>query len=387
MFLGCKKEAESPSASDNTATGDSLPERENLFLDSLSVINPALTDIIGNNGKLLARTQSSSLVANLVDGMLTQAQALSGTKIISHPAEGDTRPEPKGIAYSYGQRDLTQRLNPAAGNDLHRKYAVFGTDCSGLMINLLQSQGVSIANTNVTGFEAALRTVIVGNSKFPNVTVKNLGNLQPSKIPSGDFIAWPAHIGIIAVLRNSSKIVYQSNGDGQPKDIAAQTKNLSIKRGVNPKSLSEAIHGNGYWGTQYDIIRLKAGVQIGDTLQGGVVFDIDQTGLHGYICAPVDQSSGATWNDAIAQCSAYRGGGFRNWTLPTNEQLYKLYANKDLVGGFSTGCDNNNFRNCSYWSADANGSTNAWAIYFTTGGMWSNYTRTSIARARAVRAF
>lgn len=248
LFTGYKKETETISASDNPAIGDSLPERGNLFLDSLSVNNPALTDIIGNNGKFLARTQSSSPVANLVDGMLTQAQALSGTKIISYPAEGDTRPEHKGIAYSFGRRDVTQRLNPTAGNDLHRKYAVFGTDCSGLMITLLQSQGGSIVNTTVTGFETALRTVIVGNSRFPNVTVKNLGNLQTRKIQSGDFIAWPGHIGVVAVLCNSSKIVYQSNGDDKPKDIAAQTQNLSVKRGVNPKSLSEAIHGNRYWG-------------------------------------------------------------------------------------------------------------------------------------------
>ena len=140
-------------------------------------------------------------------------------------------------------------------------------------------------------------------------------------------------------------------------------------------------------GDKYDIIRIKAGIQIGDTLQVDVVFDIDQTGLHGYICAPVDQSTGTTWSDASVQYSAYRGGRFRNWTLPNNQQLFKQYANNELMGGFNTGCNNNNFRNCSYWSAEANGPNNAWVIYFTTGGMCSNYTRTSLARARAIRAF
>ena len=93
----------------------------------------------------------------------------------------------------------------------------------------------------------------------------------------------------------------------------------------------------------------------------GGVFDIDQTGLHSYICAPVVQSTGTTWSDASVQCSAYRGGGFRNWMLPNNQHLFKLCANKELMGGFNTGCNNNNnnFRNCSYWSAEANGSTNA----------------------------
>ena len=185
LFTGYKKETETISASDNPAIGDSLPERGNLFLDSLSVNNPALTDIIGNNGKFLARTQSSSPVANLVDGMLTQAQALSGTKIISYPAEGDTRPEHKGIAYSFGRRDVTQRLNPTAGNDLHRKYAVFGTDCSGLMITLLQSQGGSIVNTTVTGFETALRTVIVGNSRFPKGVIHNYALPSSAVIGTG----------------------------------------------------------------------------------------------------------------------------------------------------------------------------------------------------------
>ena len=62
--------------------------------------------------------------------------------------------------------------------------------------------------------------------------------------------------------------------------------------------------------------------------------------------------------------------------IPNNQQVFKIYANNELMGWFNTGYNNNNFRNCSYWSAEANGPTNAWVIYFTTGGMCSNCIRT-----------
>jgi hypothetical protein len=381
ILNSCKKNSDTLPQEE---TGDTLPEQENLFLDTISVSNPNLNDIIGVNGNVLARL---STTAKLLDGLLNQAQSLSGQKIILHPEEGPLSPRHYGIAYSYGQRDFTTRKNPPFGNALHKKYAVFGTDCSGLMINLLKSQGVNISNTNVAGFESALKTAIQSNSTHNQINVTNMGRLPFNKIESGDFIKWTSHIGIVAVLRNGNKIVYQSNGTGEPADSLAQAKNIGLQRGVHPIDLSKAINGAGFWGNGYSIIRLKSGIEIGDTLAGGVVFYIDSTGNHGYVCSKIDLSTSANWTSAFSICSNYNAGGFTDWILPNNYLLNLMYIHQVTLGGFNSGCNNSNFGQCSYWSSEPNGPTYAWCQYFTTGTLWSNYDRIGLARVRAVRKF
>lgn len=364
--------------------GDSLPEQENLFLDTISTLNPNLDEIIGVNGNLLGKTSS---VANLIDGMLSQAQSLSAQKTISHPKEGPLSPEHFGIAYSYGQRDFIQRKNPPMGNALHKKYSVYGTDCSGFIINLLRSQSINIANTNVSSFESSLKNAIQSNSTYKNVVVANIGTIPANKIESGDFIIWPNHIGIIATLKSGLKIVYQSNGTGEPADSISQGKNIGLQRGVHPIDLNKALNGTGFWGNGYKIIRLKSGIEIGDILGGGVVFSIDANGNHGYVCSQSDLSTGTNWSNAISLCSSYNSGGFNDWTLPNNTQLNQLFIYQGILGGFNSGCDNSNFGQCSYWSSESNGSIYAWCQYFTTGTVWSNYAKTANARVRAVRKF
>ena len=128
----------------NTSTdvlGDSLSESDNDYIDSVSVPNPTLHEMLGLDGNPLGRFSSTQVSLNdLIKAMLIDAQQLSGQKIISHPDEGINKPAHYGLVYSYGQRDITKRLNPPPSpksNSLHQKYAVYGTDCSGLMINLL----------------------------------------------------------------------------------------------------------------------------------------------------------------------------------------------------------------------------------------------------------
>jgi hypothetical protein len=132
IALGCKKNSEQPQE-----FGDSLNEDDNAFLESVSVPNPSQQDIIGYDGNLLAKDMNRpTLVGNLVDAMLRYAQILSSLKTVTYKSEGINRPEHMGLVYSSGQRNITQRLNPPEGNNLHKKYAVYGTDCSGFIINL-----------------------------------------------------------------------------------------------------------------------------------------------------------------------------------------------------------------------------------------------------------
>ena len=275
LYLGCKKEINTS----NKDFGDSLSDEDNAFIESLSVPNPSLREMYGHDDNPLGRMTGSlgisttsgtfGAVGDLIDSMLRDAQSLSGLKTHLYPQEGNdtTKPAHWGLVYSKGQRDITQRLRPPNGNTIHRTYSVYGTDCSGFIINLLQHSGVNITNnTEVASFENNLTSAIKINSLYKNVSVVNLGNLPINNIRSGDFILWIRgsdnnHMGIVCKVA-AGKTVFQSNGTGTPLSYTDQTKNLSLTRGVHPILLTTAISTNpdpkkSYWGTGYQILRIR----------------------------------------------------------------------------------------------------------------------------------
>jgi hypothetical protein len=113
---------------------------------------------------------------------------------------------------------------------------------------------------------------------------------------------------------------------------------------------------------------------IGNDYQGGKIAYIDDSGQHGLIAAPSDQSTGIRWYNgrntatgAIATaigtgnantntiienqgagsyaaqlCADLVLGGYSDWYLPSKDELNQLYLNKTAVGGFA---------NANYWSS------------------------------------
>lgn len=270
LFNACKKE---PKNTVGEIIGDTLSESDNAFIDSVSVPNPTLHEMIGLDGNPLGRQSGVQVSLNdLVKAMLTDAQQLSGQKTRLYPDEGLNKPQHMGLVYSYGQRDISQRLNPPYGNSLHKKYAVYGTDCSGFMIKLLRDAGINIANCTVSTFETTLNTALKNNPD--SIKLENKGHLAVSEIESGDIIYWLSaglnHIGIVSKLSSGGKIVFQSNGTGTPADSLNQAKNLGLTRGVHPIDLNLAINGRGYWGANYKILRLKTSDSTCTDIDGNV---------------------------------------------------------------------------------------------------------------------
>lgn len=166
-------------------------------------------------------------------------------------------------------------------------------------------------------------------------------------------------------------------------------------------------------GTSYgDQVSFTTAYVIGNLYQGGKIFYVDNTKLHGLITAVSDQSGGARWNNtsnpykdinaysvsngvantnainaaiggsasAAAVCKAYNGGGYTDWYLPSRDELYLLYVKKPIIGGF---------QNYFYWSSTASGShvANAWAEDFGSGSQYSNKDKTDPLLVRAIRKF
>lgn len=315
-------------------------------MDSIGVSNPLLSDMIGYDGNLLSRnTNTQRLAGNLVDAMLKEAQSLSNQKTTkTYFSEGINKPEHEGLVYSYGQRDITQRLFPTAGDIIHTKYAVYGTDCSGLMINLIRKAGINIPNTDVEHFESTLRSALTSNSTYSSLKLENLGNIPTSKMKSGDFILWinppsERHIGIISTVINSETLIFQSNGEPKPETEANQQKNLGLNRGVHPISLNKAVIGNVYWGPDYKILRLEDPSQIITDIDGNVykaviigtqVWMIENLRTTRYRNG--DQIPHVTSNIQWANLSA---GAYCNYNNDVNNvgnygHLYNWYAVSDL---------------------------------------------------------
>jgi TonB-dependent SusC/RagA subfamily outer membrane receptor len=163
-------------------------------------------------------------------------------------------------------------------------------------------------------------------------------------------------------------------------------------------------------GTTYgEDVSFKSEYVFGEYLYGGYIFYVDETGEHGLVCAPSDQSLNALWGHSVPAgavgraigtgyqnttdivlgcpeegiaarlCYDLEMNGYSDWLLPSIDELFLMYTNlytKGLGG----------FKDCFYWSSTQD-KYGAWVVSFYYGSK-SNHDRNENAiRTRAVRAF
>ena len=177
-------------------------------------------------------------------------------------------------------------------------------------------------------------------------------------------------------------------------------------------------------GTAYgdEISFTTSTLAIGDLYLGGKVAYIDESGIHGFVCALEDQSTSIYWGAASITTigAAYteletngvygisKSGGRKNtdviiaaqgiypcaasicaaltiggalpgeWYLPSKGELYQVYINRAIIGGFSL---------TNYWSSSEFDTNYAWLQRFLNGIQSNSGSKGGGLRVRAIRAF
>lgn len=149
-------------------------------------------------------------------------------------------------------------------------------------------------------------------------------------------------------------------------------------------------------------------VKIGDLYGGGIVFYLDATGKHGLISAlPGNNHSGewgcmgvsvpgtkteigtgqantkliiaaCTADNAAKWCDDLVDNGYKDWFLPSRDELAEMYKYKDLIG----------FNDVARWSSSEADANTAWAQGFgpASGGS-ATFNKNIVNGIRAIRAF
>jgi hypothetical protein len=158
----------------------------------------------------------------------------------------------------------------------------------------------------------------------------------------------------------------------------------------------------------------KPTLAIGQVYAGGIIFYLDDSKLHGYVCAPTDQATDAVWNngsDVVTNATATGMGdgrtntdlivaiqgqgnyaaqickdlvlnGYDDWYLPSKSECFNMYFNLKIMKKLG------NFVDALYWSSTEASIGNAYSQYSNDGYPPNGgYYKNTPHCVRAIRSF
>ena len=91
-----------------------------------------------------------------------------------------------------------------------------------------------------------------------------------------------------------------------------------------------------------------------------------------------DNGTSISWEDAKYYCARYFGGGYRDWRMPTQQELMELYESTKTNNNFPGGCSKGyrlmnliHLSNCSPWASDTRRSEIACVNFGNGSKLWS----------------
>jgi hypothetical protein len=133
-------------------------------------------------------------------------------------------------------------------------------------------------------------------------------------------------------------------------------------------------------------------VDIGDLIQGGIVFWLDpENNMRGKVCYYKDATDAKIWNNAKTYCNELAVTRntvlYDDWYLPSIDDLKLMYDNKTTINSTALANLGGSFEDYTYWSSSEFDNWGASIQSFTNGNQAHNVNKGDTGRVRAVRAF
>ncbi len=351
-------------------------------------------------------TFTTTLGISVTTNSITSITATTATSGGIVSSAGSITITGKGICYGTSANPTTSSSTVASGTGT----GSFISNMTGL--NASTTYFVRAYATYVSGtVYGNEQTFICGATTLPTLTTTSATSITSSSAFSGGNISSDGGASVSArgVCWNttgspttSSTLTYSGTGTG---NFSSNLTGLTVGTTYYIRAFATNSIGTAY-GNE---VSFTTSLVIGQSYQGGIIFYIDGSGLHGLIAAPSDQSAGSMWYNgsylttgaidsiigtglantnsivtvqgsgsyAAILCNNLSLSGYNDWYLPSKAELNQLFINRSLVGGFVL-----NY----YWSSTEGALNLAWVQSFWAGDK-HNLNKNTSCHVRAIRSF
>ena len=401
--------AQAPKISNLSVTGENIK-----WYDSptggTEYTSPATTNLV--NGQIYYASQT-------VNGVESATRMAVSANLVTQeaPTPGTHTPSQTQIVWNWNTATGAAGYKWSTANDYGGALPmgnVLTTTETGLTCNTAYTRYVWAYNAS--GCVSAVTTLTQATTAcLPTVTTTGVTSVTWSAASSGGNVT------------SDGGATVTSRGVCWSTSVNPTTANSKTSNGSGTGAYSSSITGLNYLttyhvrayavnsaGTAYgNDVSFTTPLAIGCSYQGGIVAYINGTGLHGFVAASSDQSTGYFWSNIQASwigttgtdigngwsntisiisqsghtssaaqlCRNYSGGGYNDWYLPSRDELIQMYSNRSVIGGFSG--------SSFYWSSSewtGTGGQNGRALYFGDGITYYKF-KYNTYYVRAVRSF